>query len=707
MQGDRRLLDQILRERFRIEDVAVATTIRDLLLENAEQPLREVLLYSIDIGNAPLTDSILNLLRAEGRPEDSACVASLVFPVHITPLILAGIKNNYKIVLLLLNRRHTISNPHRANYKSLGKCESCGFERDQGENVESCVERIDSFRAMTSSAYIWLATHDPLLFAVRLCIELEKTAEVEPKFKATYDQLREKITKFGRSVIKFCRSEEEIHTLLTRREGTPVSASDFPLPRLNLLLRSQMRELCSDLTMQSDVWTSWMGEWANWKSSPPWKNILLRIIPHTLLYPITSLAFVFSGGTLCKSYSFPYARWLSYFSSYMLFLIFLLYLTQDYQGGNIRGFPRDPVKLALASYTWMYLAGMVFSDYLALCRVGFRRFFAVWWNWFDTLLYLCFSLAWFSFLRNDLEAKPDGLGYMERKHWIWWDSQLVAEAFYGFATVLACWRTFYFVQLDRTFGPTIISIGHCMKVVVQYIMIMLIVMFAFAAGAKYLYYGYTGYVATNTDKETTNRMNPHFLSWPDAVKSLYWAIYGYLQPMEMAVIVGDIGIGEHRETMWDTNGHWFNATVAEIILAAYHIIVMVILLNLMIAILSNTASDIIANEADEWKYIRCHIWADFFEVSNSVPPPINTVHWLLSNILLIFHEKGKRNLKFGWPDLLYRDVEANREKDKEYRNLVLTLFYRYQAAQHRDWKSASELSQDENDHSAKREISAI
>ena len=51
------------------------------------------------------------------------------------------------------------------------------------------------------------------------------------------------------------------------------------------------------------------------------------------------------------------------------------------------------------------------------------------------------------------------------------------------------WRCFYFLQVVRLIGPTVVSIGHCVGRTVQYIYVMLLVMVPFAIGMSYVYNG--------------------------------------------------------------------------------------------------------------------------------------------------------------------------------------------------------------------------
>ncbi len=125
----------------------------------------------------------------------------------------------------------------------------------------------------------------------------------------------------------------------------------------------------------------------------------------------------------------------------------------------------------------------------------------------------------------------------------------------------------------------------------------------------------------------------------------------------MRVVAGNAGPENSR------NDHWFTWFFGEMIVAIYNIVVMIVLLNLMIAMICNTAGSILvsdqmeedakksfiffqSNEDTEWKYVRCHIWVEFFEENNAVPPPMNILYWFLLWIPFLMNKHRKFKL---WP----------------------------------------------------------
>ncbi|EJW79126.1 hypothetical protein WUBG_09970 [Wuchereria bancrofti] len=72
---------------------------------------------AICIGSRPLVEFILSLFMEYPGEERNGCRKSKSFPMHMTPLMLACICNNFSIVQCLLLRKHYMQLPHRPDCK--------------------------------------------------------------------------------------------------------------------------------------------------------------------------------------------------------------------------------------------------------------------------------------------------------------------------------------------------------------------------------------------------------------------------------------------------------------------------------------------------------------------------------------------------------------------------------------------------------------
>ncbi|VDK53408.1 unnamed protein product [Gongylonema pulchrum] len=112
-------------------------------------------------------------------------------------------------------------------------------------------------------------------------------------------------------------------------------------------------------------------------------------------------------------------------------------------------------------------------------------------------------------------------------------------------------------------------------------------------------------------------------------RNLYWSFYGYLAPWDYKLIVGNAGPNQ------EPTEHTITNYVGEVTIAAFHIAVVITLINLMISMLKN--------EDLEWKFTRCHIYFEYFEWYTAVPPPFNLIYnttsmlrMIISNIYYFF-----------------------------------------------------------------------
>ncbi|VDL16914.1 unnamed protein product [Hymenolepis diminuta] len=66
-------------------------------------------------------------------------------------------------------------------------------------------------------------------------------------------------------------------------------------------------------------------------------------------------------------------------------------------------------------------------------------------------------------------------------------------------------------------------------------------------------------------------------------------------------------------------------TVGEMLLMIYHAMAIIVLVNMLIAMMSNSFQTI-QNQADiEWKFARSKLWLGYFDEGSTLPPPLNTI----------------------------------------------------------------------------------
>lgn len=62
---------------------------------------------------------------------------------------------------------------------------------------------------------------------------------------------------------------------------------------------------------------------------------------------------------------------------------------------------------------------------------------------------------------------------------------------------------------------------------------------------------------------------------------------------------------------------------ALLMFGSYSVINIIVLLNMLIAMMSNSYQIISERSDSEWKFARSHLWISYFDDGNTLPPPFN------------------------------------------------------------------------------------
>nr|VZI12684.1 unnamed protein product [Spirometra erinaceieuropaei] len=137
------------------------------------------------------------------------------FSSDITPLMLAAHTNNHEIIQLLLDRGLKVEMPHDRSCL----CLDCESIRAQDSLILE-MQRLHTYQALTSSAYLALTTSDPVSSAFVLRGELYQLASQEKQFKEEYSRLAVQSMNFAVSCLDLCRTSDEVHCLLTGSDAS-------------------------------------------------------------------------------------------------------------------------------------------------------------------------------------------------------------------------------------------------------------------------------------------------------------------------------------------------------------------------------------------------------------------------------------------------------------------------------------------------------
>ncbi|KAL4229735.1 anthranilate synthase component II [Mactra antiquata] len=131
-------------------------------------------------------------------------------------------------------------------------------------------------------------------------------------------------------------------------------------------------------------------------------------------------------------------------------------------------------------------------------------------------------------------------------------------------------------------------------------LIFFLVLTSFACGLNQLYWYYT---------PTTDGNPSSFYTLENSYRTLYWSLFSLTQLKDIKI----------------NNGQYFTEMVRELLFMVYHTMAVIVLINMLIAMMSNSFQEI-ENHADmEWKFSRSKLWMGYFDEGSTLPPPFNLV----------------------------------------------------------------------------------
>ncbi|XP_070555682.1 short transient receptor potential channel 4-like [Ptychodera flava] len=241
-----------------------------------------------------------------------------------------------------------------------------------------------------------------------------------------------------------------------------------------------------------------------------------------------------------------------------------------------------------------------------------------------------------------------------RADWDTFDPGLVAESLFAVAKVLSFMRLIRITVVNVQVGPMQISLGRMAYDIIRFLCIFCLVWFAFSVGLNQLYWFYANEKSEeckrrNVENDSRNDCDQAFGSVPDAMLTLFWALFGITDMAKLRI---------------QGANHWFTESIGKILFAAYHVIGIVVLLNILIAMMSNTFTRIEEDADMQWKFSRSRLWLNFFDEHCTQTPPFNI--FPTSDLWLKFCKRSRKIKR-----------QSVRTREKNYQVVVQHLVRRY------------------------------
>ncbi|XP_070555677.1 short transient receptor potential channel 7-like [Ptychodera flava] len=232
---------------------------------------------------------------------------------------------------------------------------------------------------------------------------------------------------------------------------------------------------------------------------------------------------------------------------------------------------------------------------------------------------------------------------------------LISKAFLAIAKVFSFLRIVRMTVVHLKVGPMQISFGRMGGDIMKFMTIFILILVAFAVGLTELYHLYADDMFKECVSHTANHRHCRlpYNNFQSSLMTLFWTLFGMTDLRSLDVVVAD---------------HWVTEFIGYCLFAVYHVIAIVALLNILIAMMSNTYNKIEGDADIQWKYSRTNLWMSYYEESSALAPPFNLLPQLswFKSCSRKDREKQRRSMQ----------IEIS-EMDRKYTTLAKELVHRY------------------------------
>ncbi|KAL6471487.1 hypothetical protein MHYP_G00201370 [Metynnis hypsauchen] len=579
--------------------------------------IHEALLVAVDTNQPRVVKLLLDRLDQEkGNKMDVRSFSTAIFDSSIdasqfapgvTPLTLACQEDLYEIVILLTQRGHVISPPHPISCS----CLECRNAR-QYDLLKFSLSRINTYRGIASRAYLSITSEDAILRAFHLSSELRKLSKKEQEFKPQYLALEQLCQEYAVELLGMCRNQSEVSTVLNYGEETSDEELDEQtfeegIPNLALIrlaITYNQKQFVTHPICQQVLSSIWCGSLSGWRGSKTTWKLLVSFGIFVTMPLLCLIYWIAPKSRIGRTLKIPVIKFLLHSASYMWFLIILL-AESIFMETHRNDIASRTQHILHNSLHMIWVVGFFWFECKEVWIEGLRTYLLDWWNILDMLV-LSMYLASFTlrilivlkgyFLCQDPSAKDlcDYFTNTARENWRQEDPQLIAEVLFAVTSMLSFTRLAYILPAHESLGTLQISIGKMIDDMMRFLFILMIIGTAFLCGINNIYVPYV--------------MSPHLGRLNETFSFLFWTMFG-----------------ESKQDYVDLSDYVLAGFVGTALYGIYTLIIVIVLLNMLIAMITNSFQKI-ENDADvEWKFARSKLYLSYFREGLTMPVPFNII----------------------------------------------------------------------------------
>ncbi|KAK7083512.1 hypothetical protein SK128_014326 [Halocaridina rubra] len=516
----------------------------------------------------------------------------------ITPLILAGHHNHYEILKILLDRGASLPMPHDIRCG----CDDCIISTEE-DSLRHSLSRINAYRALAAPSLIALSSKDPIRTAFELSGELRRLQGMEHEFKTEYIELREGMMKFVAELLDQTRTRSELSTMLNYDpESDGLDEDQDSLCRLKEAIKYRQKQFVAHPNVQQYLGAIW------YDGLPGFRRLgivgqCVQVLKLACMFPLLSVCYMINPlSDKAKFMKKPFVKFICHCASYMFFLMLLALASQRIEYLLIEWFGNAWLRSLLEDWkirergslpglvelcVMMYIFSLIWAEIKSLWNDGLLEYIADLWNIVDFITNH-FFMAWillrttaFFLVQRDLW---NGLWpYYPREQWHAFDPMLISEGCFGAAMIFSFLKLVHIFSVNPHLGPLQISLGRMIFDILKFFFLYTLVLFAFGCGLNQLMWYYAelemqkcyhlpGGMPDYDGEEQACFIWRRFANLFETSQSLFWASFGLVE-LDVFQLTG---LGS------------FTRFWAMLMFGSYSVINVIVLLNLLIAMMSNS-----------------------------------------------------------------------------------------------------------------------
>nr|XP_033804027.1 short transient receptor potential channel 2-like [Geotrypetes seraphini] len=530
------------------------------------------------------------------------------FAPGVTPLTLACEKDLYEIVEMLMKKGHVITTPHKISCS----CLECSNGRKY-DLLKFSLSRINTYKGIASRAYLSIASEDAMLRAFKLSRELKRLSRKEPEFKPEYLSLEKLCQEFAVELLGMCRNQSEVTAVLndagddSDEEGVDNQAFEEGIPnlsRLRLAVNHNQKRFVAHPICQQVLSSIWCGSLSGWRGSTNiWKLFISCIIFTTMPF-LCMIYWVAPKSKIGKVLKIPVIKFLLHSASYLWFLIFLLVESLIMEQKHDLNVDRDQ-NLLENSFHMIWVAGFLWFECKEVWIEGLRSYFLDWWNFLDIVI-ISMYLASFAlrllvslkghFICLDMPSSRECYYFTKSNRYEWKteDPQFIAEVLFAVTSMLSFTRLAYILPAHENLGTLQISIGKMIDDMIRFMFILMIILTAFLCGLNNIYVHYS--------------VSQKLGNFNETFQFLFWTMFAMVE-----------------RTTVDMNHFVVAEFVGRALFGLFTIIMVIVLLNMLVAMITNSFQKIMDDADVEWKFARSKLYLSYFREGLTLPVPFNII----------------------------------------------------------------------------------